>query len=845
MSDRQSTGFLDRFGDALIDAGYAIVPIKPGEKYPPFDGWQNAHPTKTELADWMANGIDYKDREGKKKNANVTRAGVGILTRDTPGVDIDVSDDGVVQDVESFINLMYGDAPVRIGRAPRRLMLFRSEEPFTKLTSAEYVDDAGEKQQIEILGDGQQFVAYHIHPDTGKPYKWPNGDGPHITPASELPLLTAERGRAICDEFERLAKEKGWALKPKRSEMAKREPGDRDDMFSMIGVNDKPDISLETLHEKILMVPNEDNDYDTWANIGMALCHHTDGSDEGLDMFIEWSRQSSKHVEEYCERKWPSFIKDNEAAEAGGRSLITARYVLKLAKEAADVNATEVLEQFRVDVRDTSSLAGLTKTCDAIKKSELASLARNILISDIRSAFKRITGGPLSAMDAKNLVRYENPDSKIMPRWLEHWVYMSGEDLFYNTKTQAVVKQTAFTSMYSRNMLSKKDVLEGRSVPESMPVPYALNVKQIPIVTGTRYWPGEDEIFSMNGVIYANQYTDRNVPEIPEALSKKEKHDIELVKQHLIHLFPAEKDREYLIDWMAYIVQNPGKRPNWAIMMQGVESDGKSFWSQLLGVVLGSENVMLLGPEALEDEYTGYAEGHQVVFVEEVRLQGHNRYDVLNKLKPVITNPVIPIRRMRTDVYNVPNMTGYMMATNFRDALPLSDNDSRYLVLFSRWQVRQALLDFNKKNPTYYTDLYETLESAGALRGWLMGRDFTKGFDATKRAPESAAKAYMVDQGKSEELTAIEDILAESKRWDMSRILFNVTDLPDMMLGMDTDVPATRTLRKLMSDAGFTYLGKIRIAGVYNRYWSQEPDRFMADGKLDTHAVRDWIHMDL
>ena len=70
---------------------------------------------------------------------------------------------------------------------------------------------------------------------------------------------------------------------------------------------------------------------------------------------------------------------------------------------------------------------------------------------------------------------------------------------------------------------------------------------------------------------------------------------------------------------------------------------------------------------------------------EEVRLKGHNRHDVLNRVKPFITNSVVSVRRMRLNSYTVPNTAAYLLLTNFRDALPLGSGDSRYFVAFSLW----------------------------------------------------------------------------------------------------------------------------------------------------------------
>ena len=54
---------------------------------------------------------------------------------------------------------------VRFGRAPKRAILLRTDEPFKKIMRAFTAPD-GSEQQIEIMANGQQVVVFGTHPDT-------------------------------------------------------------------------------------------------------------------------------------------------------------------------------------------------------------------------------------------------------------------------------------------------------------------------------------------------------------------------------------------------------------------------------------------------------------------------------------------------------------------------------------------------------------------------------------------------------------------------------------------------------------------------------------------------------
>jgi hypothetical protein len=819
-------GFMEKHGAALIDAGYYIIPIKRGEKRPLFSEWTHIKADHDLLNEWLDQGYG--------------RHGIGIIAADTPAVDLDIRDEEVAAHMEEWVHDNIAMAPVRVGHAPKRLLMFRTDEPFRKLKSKVFVDEFDDEHHVEILGDGQQFVAYHIHPDTDKPYQWLYKDGPLVTDHADLPKLTDEAARSIIEEFERVAEERGWKPKRKSSALATVSRNKiADDVFAA----DTPitDISEDELYAKLLMVPGAD-EYDTWLQVGMALYHQFNGDERGLEWWHEWSSTADNYDPDALDDKWPTFNADNKR-----RAPVTARLIIKLAKEHAEELATEALTEITTEIAEAPTIEDLKKVAAKVKRIEFDAPTREQIIDFLRKRFKAITGATLGIKVARDMVRYEADEAKDTPRWLKDWVYVSADDKFFNLKSLSIVTQTAFNSTYSRYMLTKKDVSEGRAHPERLPAHVALNIHQVPIVSSRLYMPGMDDLFTMNGVHYANVYTDRNVPEVPDELTKKDRQNIEIVKSHFTHLFPDEREARIFLDYIAYIVQNPGKRPGWAVVIQGTEGDGKTFFGVMLGMVLGSENVRMLNAKTVQGDFNGWAEGQQVVFVEEIRLHGHNRYDVLNQIKPLITNDVIEIHRKGVDPYNIPNTSSYILATNFRDALPLTENDSRYFVLFSRFQTKLALNAFKTRDPDYYTRLYRAIEeSAGAIRGWLLNHEFGPDFTTGNRAPDSRAKGYMAMLAKPEDQQAVEDLLDTSLHWGISRELLSATDLVEAMFDADLDeIPQTKKLNKLLTDMGFTKLGKFRVGGRYRLFWSQNPERFTRNGEVCSDAIREWFECDL
>jgi putative DNA primase/helicase len=148
-------------------------------------------------------GHDWRQKALRDPPAAVTGAvssvalNTGILADQLAAVDIDVPVQPLADKIVHCIERRLGPTPlVRIGGAPKILLVYRRETPHPKLIAPElYLPDGSEdgiKVQVEVLGEGQQFVADGIHPDTRKPYTWTDSS-PADTPIVDLPIVTAAR----------------------------------------------------------------------------------------------------------------------------------------------------------------------------------------------------------------------------------------------------------------------------------------------------------------------------------------------------------------------------------------------------------------------------------------------------------------------------------------------------------------------------------------------------------------------------------------------------------------------------------------------------------------------------
>lgn len=274
--------YMAQLGATLVDRGFPILPIRPGSKIPGvfrLGAWHD-------YPKWSR----HCERQTTDNEVDVwgdwPEAGIGIAAGRVIGIDIDVLDSPVVaQQIEALAKRILGDTPaVRIGRAPKRLLVYRAAQPF-----------AGFKYPpIEVLGLGQQFIAYGIHPDTGQPYEWPVSTLAELSP-DELPAITEAQAREFAQQAYQLVPPE---LRPKTLGVGRQAANDSDTLPEQRG-------TFDAIEDALTCIPNSDLDYDSWVRIGMAIKGAL--GDQGWPLFEAWSASSQKHSAKTTSNSWRSF----------------------------------------------------------------------------------------------------------------------------------------------------------------------------------------------------------------------------------------------------------------------------------------------------------------------------------------------------------------------------------------------------------------------------------------------------------------------------------------------------------------------------------------------------------
>jgi hypothetical protein len=298
-------GFMAQHGARLVDNGWPIIPIWPGSKVPgryTQERWE-AYPT------WQR----HCDRPTKPFEVDIWRrwpgCAVGIACGNVVGIDIDVTLPEVSIEIERIARRMLGDTPLlRIGRAPKRLLVYRAREAFDSIQFGGR-DAAGGNQGVQVLAKGRQFLAYAIHPETQRPYEWPS-ETPLDVDLSDVPEITADQARAFLDAaVAALPAEVRTPRMPTAPEHVASGRGQRG--------------TREAIESALRAIPNDDLHYDDWIAIGLALKGAL--GDDGRDLWLDFSARSKKDDDKVTARKWD---REFRAPKAGAGTIywLAGRY---------------------------------------------------------------------------------------------------------------------------------------------------------------------------------------------------------------------------------------------------------------------------------------------------------------------------------------------------------------------------------------------------------------------------------------------------------------------------------------------------------------------------------------
>ena len=600
------------------------------------------------------------------------------------------------------------------------------------------------------------------------------------------------------------------------------------------------DISDEEVDATLDAYPALGLSYDEWFKVGCSLHHQYLGSEEGFRRWYAWSLLGKFDEDESKMRaKWPGLGKrENIRTFASVKWSLNDRFGIVLGREVAiQADRFDELLVEASNIDDMGSYSAFKAKILKINAMVLGSDLRGMLASELANSFGKGVGitkaeikKALTPVKGGDFSRGGDEGVVDLPGWLQGWVYVESQCLFYHVGLNYGIRREAFNAKYDR---------EDECVAGGMQASHvALVIFKIDLVVDTIYWAGGAEVLRYEGKSMLNTYRRVGVAPCSNLGWFSEGSEIVgLFRRHLELLIEDPKEQDLLLHSLVFIYQNPGRKMNWSIVLQGVPGSGKTYFADVMKLLLG-DGVRSLGASSIGGRFNGWATGCLLNVVEEIRVAGSNRYEILDMIKPLISNDMIQIEEKGKDHRTVPNFTSYLMLTNHKDALPLGDNDRRYCVIFSKIQTEEQLYEvFGGEEGTerYFDELFgKSRKHSDELARFFTDYVLPDSFKPFGRAPVTVAKEEMKELAISGPRQVLEDLLDKHRCGCITKDFIDVSYLNDLCEGLGDEVPKRKGLSSILLEMGFR-----QMKGRYFRTYKPERKHYMwvKEGKKDEWVI--------
>ena len=590
---------------------------------------------------------------------------------------------------------------------------------------------------------------------------------------------------------------------------AEKEDSDLGDFEGLIGNDEmEEDKVLEMLDKLDPSVQN-----DEWVRVGMAL--HNWHPTKGLGLWEKWSKGGTNYKEGETEKRWESF------SMSGGVTLGT---VVHLAKEADyDAEALEVNDALtKIKSSDEKTLE--FDLIPSLRKLNLSSINKEKIAKSIQLRFKELSNVNIPISNVRNMIIKQVHEGELIedeiPRWCDNWVYVNSHGGFINLNTLRLHKSESF------NVENGKHVPLGEGGTKPSATKYVSDRGYLKKVDAMGYLPGVDEIVvDLEGSKILNTFNPKTLPMEAVAYSPEGKEAIDTIKKHIKFICSTDEDMDIFLQWIAFQVQYPGKRILWAPVIQSIQGVGKSFFGELLRSCLGDRNVGTVSPSQVTSDFNGWATNVIVNVLEELRVKGHNRYEAVNALKPLITDRMIQINEKGVTPYMTYNTTNYVCFTNYKDALPLDNDDRRWWVIFVPITSLDEMPKYVGMEATeYFSKLFHSINNySGEIRKWLLEYPITDEFKRTKQAPMTQHKELMIATEDSgfEGLAEVREIISNGENQYIHKECISQSDLYDQILFDHPELEVTKAqVRNILKKMGYTLSAKrVKVDGKAKQFW--------------------------
>jgi hypothetical protein len=173
----------------------------------------------------------------------------------------------------------------------------------------------------------------------------------------------------------------------------------------------------------------------------------------------------------------------------------------------------------------------------------------------------------------------------------------------------------------------------------------------------------------------------------------------ELMKKFIFETWANSNDEyyKYIISWLAGLVRTD-KNNDVALVLISEQGTGKGFVYEFMkNYVIGKwACVDMEGIESVTGKYNEFIENKRLLLINEMCSTRDNFHSNFDKIKANITDPTIQIKRRYIDNYNIDNIGNYILCSNHKDSVIVSNGDRRYSMFEVSSRYKGDTSFFNK-----------------------------------------------------------------------------------------------------------------------------------------------------
>lgn len=429
---------------------------------------------------------------------------------------------------------------------------------------------------------------------------------------------------------------------------------------------ERTDADLDELRDALRSIPADDRD--VWVAMGNALCRL---GDDGYALWMEWSATSPKHDPGADTETWCSF--------SGDRTGFAAVFAKAQSLGWVNPKARKPLDTTTIGFGERAVPPATTGVPIPPRAAVVQPTARVItgsrLVTPQQQMEHLFNGCVYIGSENKILI----PGGWLLDR--QRFDNMTGGFSFImNNENQGSPSKSAWEAFLLNQAYDSPRAETTCFRPE---LPPGVIVREGGQRAANTWWPID---------------TVRTPGDVTPFLD------------YLTRVLPDERDRLLLTSYMAAMVQYPGVKFQWCPVVQGAKGNGKTLIGTALERALGDRYCHRPNSADIGNKFTGWLRGKLAIIVEE--LSTHEKRELLETLKPLITNRRVEIQNKGADQSTGDNRANFIMFVNGKGDMPIDANERRY-GLFHMAQQEYADIVRDGMSGEYFPNLFKWADGGG------------------------------------------------------------------------------------------------------------------------------------